>query len=294
MHPVRTGENGEPRSSIRTIVRPSAPRWLHRSTGLKKTPVRAGLVYGGGLLAYALAMGGLVWAAPVAAVAGLVATLGAGLGLWKRHDRNLVTGFDPTFEGVEIRGTGLRILEAIDQRFEYAEKMIHQVPTGLDWSEIESDTGALLWEAAGNAARVSGLDVEIHELRYAERGTPQGALKKSLARRRDDHIQMLNEVGWEAESLARVAGNAAAAAKVALLKTGSLAALEQVTPSGGGLVARGALADARARLELLADVWAQLDDSNVVLAERIDADFDKSPAKALPAAKLRRRNRSPR
>ena len=86
----------------------------------------------------------------------------------------------------------------------------------------------------------------------------------------------MKEAQRDAEDLASVAGNAAAAAKLALLRTGSLAALEVVAPSQRAIVARDALADVRARLQMLADVWAQLDEGNAALTEQVGADFERS------------------
>lgn len=68
---------------------------------------------------------------------------------------------------------------------------------------------------------------------------------------------MLEETQREADDLAREASNTAAAARLAL-RTGTLADLELLTPSGANLVARGTLAAARARLHLLAEVWSEL------------------------------------
>jgi hypothetical protein len=109
-------------------------------------------------------------------------------------------------------------------------------------------------------------------MRYAEPGTPQGALKRVLEEQRKAHWDILRAIQWEAETLARTAGNAVAAARVALARTGSLAALQRITPSRRAIVAAGALAEARQRLELLASVWAELDDSGTLAAERLDAD----------------------
>lgn len=82
----------------------------------------------------------------------------------------------------------------------------------------------------------------------------------------------MRSIQWEAELLARTAGNAVAAARLALTRTGSLAALRRITPSRRAIVAAGALAEARSRLELLDEVWSEFDDSGAIAAERLDAD----------------------
>ena len=85
----------------------------------------------------------------------------------------------------------------------------------------------------------------------------------------------MRAIQWEAETLARTAGNAVAAAHLALARTGSLAALRQITPSRRAIVAAGALAEARSRLELLASVWAEVDDSGELAAERMRGELGR-------------------
>ncbi len=102
-------------------------------------------------------------------------------------------------------------------------------------------------------------------------------MKRSLEERRTEHLNMLLDAQREADELAAVAGNAAAAAKVALVRTGSVAALEVVAPSAQGVLARSALADARARLELLAQVWTELDESALLLGEQVEAELARPP-----------------
>ena len=267
-------------SSLRPIIKPGTPRWI-----VAVDPTRQiGTLWGAqiaGVLGIMLALVGSIQLStysPIGGVVGIAAIIAALVAGWYRVAPNIVMGPGWRYQGVPISGKALSMLEDIDGRFAYAEKMIHEVPTGIEWSEVAPEVQALMWETAGHAARVSALDVEIHEMRYAARGTAQGALKRTLEERRAEHWNMLKDAQLEADALASVAGNAAAAAKVALLRTGSLAALEVVTPTAQGLAARSALRDARARLELLAEVWGQLDESNTVLAEKIDADFERSRA----------------
>lgn len=291
-----------PESRLRPIVSPNAPAWIiriHEARPIDKrsAPVQFALV--GAFVVLVVAVGiGVSWlgvAAPALAstLLGVLVTVGLVAGIWagRAIATYVIAGPVWKYKGVTIKGAALSLLADIDSRFRYAQRMIGEVPTGIDWHEISGEVRALMWESASHAARVSALDTEISEMRYAARGTPQAAFKKSLEERRSEHWNMLKDTQLEADALASVAGNAAAAAKIALLRTGSLAALEVVTPTAQGLAARSALRDARARLELLAEVWAQLDESNAVLAEKTAADFER-PRPALD--KPKRRGRSAR
>jgi hypothetical protein len=194
--------------------------------------------------------------------------------------RNSVVGpMAYRYEGVPLNDAVLDLLEDVQGRFDYAKRNVAEVPTGIDWRDIAPHVQVLMWEAAGHGARVTGLDKELFDLRYAEPGTPQAVMKDRLAERRAEHWQSVLDTQREAESLARVAGNAAAAAKVALARTGSLRALEVVAPSGREIAARNALDEARARLSMLADAWAELDESGDLLAEKLG--FDQRAEKGL-------------
>lgn len=283
------------KSSLRPILKPGGPRWIgllaEPRTDAKFVLTQVGVALGT-VAAFVAIIAGISWigsSSPVLAsllLAGLIgAGFAAGVAGMRQLDAKAVRGPAWEYEGVSIKGEGLALLEDIDSRFRYAERMIGEVPTGIDWNEISGEVRTLMWECAGHAARLSALDTEISEMRYAARGTPQAAFKRSLEERRSEHHNLLKDAQLEADALAGVAGNAAAAAKIALLKTGSLAALEVVTPTAQGLAARSALRDARARLELLAEVWSQLDESNTVRAEQLDADR----ARQLESKRSRRR-----
>lgn len=269
------------------ILEPGTPRWVVAM--LTASPKR-GLI-GRQVAMTALAAASFAIAATLFAGGGGVAALGllfvllpfvAFAAAWRSYRHSVVLAGSPMYEGVAITGAGLGMLADIQGRFDYAKRMIDEVPTGIDWSEIEADVAALLWDAAGHAARVAALDAEVGELRYAATGTPQAALKRRLEERREEHWQVLADSQREADSLARVAGNAAAAAKVALARTGSIAALEVAAPTARAVLARGALEQARARLVLLADVWAELDDSTDLLAERLGLAETESHGEARP------------
>lgn len=186
--------------------------------------------------------------------------------------KHIVGGPKWELAGKPIDGQAFQLLADIDSRFAYAESNVKKLPTGIKWPEVAADVQALLWEAAKHGADVTSLDAEIFEMRYAEEGTPQAAMLHSLQDQREAHWQIMRGIQWEAETLARTAGNAVAAAHLALARTGSLAALERITPSRRAIVAAGALADVRQRLELLASVWSELDETGAIAAEKIDHD----------------------
>ena len=252
-----------PPPKIAPIVRPDIPQWMQVMTSthpeewskdtaklLAPVLVPVGFL---GLMAVEGAFGVAAIGALVSTVGLLVAGLAGALGM-----RNKVVGApDYRFEGVPIRGEALDLLADIQHRFAWAEKMFDEVPTGIRWDEVEGQVRVLLWEAAEHAAKVSALDHESQGLGYANAGTPQAAFRDDLQRRRAAYWTMLTETQREADDLAREASNTAAAARLAL-RTGTLADLELLTPSGANLVARGTLAAARARLHLLAEVWSEL------------------------------------
>jgi hypothetical protein len=265
-----------------------APAWRMRPILRPGTPPLVGI-----LLAYRPSGVSIVWSLLLAllgagsllagilllmvnAAAGQVlgATLSAlpfaavGVGWWRYHD-DVVAPPGWRYRGVPIHGESLGMLEDIQGRFDYAHRLVDEVPSGLDWREIQGSVAELLWEAVGHAARVSALDAEGDELRYAAAGTPQAALRGALEERRSEHWRFLEDVQAGADGLARDAGNAAAAAKVALARTGSIHALEIVAPTARGILARDAIREARARLVMLADVWAELDETATLLAERV-------------------------
>lgn len=255
------------------ILRPGTPVWqeafaLPAPTRRTILPTLAmlvvliGVITAGSLLLMggSEALGGaLIVAALAAPIVGLYATRG-----------NVIGPPNWRYEGVSIDGEALSLLADIQGRFDYAHRLIDDVPAGMEWAEVRPHTEQLLWEGAGHAARVSALDAEMSNFRYAASGTPQMALKKALEERRGEHWDSMRRIQTEADSLARAAGNAAAAAKIALARTGDIRALEVVAPSGRSLLAFDALSAARARLQLLADVWAELDESTLILQERID------------------------
>ena len=262
-------QSGIPATSLRPIVKPGASWWVRAMAPRGHPALSAGLTGAAVVFVAVLAVAVMVVLWPVVGVVSGVAAAVA-FAVWLRVVmRDTVLAPTWTVHGQRISGDAFKLLEDIDSRFAYAEGHIRRLPTGIDWREIDQDVRALLWEAAEHGARASALATEIHELRYAAPGTPQAALKRSLEEQRGAHFQVMHGVQREAEQLARVAGNAVAAARVALARVGSLAALRSITPSRRAFVAAGALAEARLRLEALAEAWADLDESTLLAAEQI-------------------------
>ena len=261
------GEIPPPGPTLRGIVEPGSPRWVEAVLGglsLRLFPYQLALTVG--FCASLLLSLVVMLATSFGPVGGamLLGTIVVSVLQYRRATRSVVGGSEGfRFGGTAISGEAFALLVDTQQRFDYARAMVHQVPTGIEWADVEEDVGTLMWESLPHAARVASLDGNIAEMRYAEPGTPQAALAKQYAERRGEHLEILRAAQMEAESLARVAGNAVAASKVALAATGDLARLEVAVPSGRAMVARHGLAQARARLVLLAEVWAELDFTNL-------------------------------
>lgn len=173
-----------PAPRLRTIVKPGTPGWV---TAVVQTPSRGdaasvlsqlGIVGGGvGLILFVgVGIAQLGVSSPVAATAAMAAfvvgVLGFGMFWWRVFAPNVVSAPSWRYRGVALKGEALRLLEDIDSRFHYAERMVDEVPTGIDWSEVADHVQALMWDSAGHAARITTLDAEIHEMRYAA-GAPR-------------------------------------------------------------------------------------------------------------------------
>lgn len=230
--------------------------------GLAALPI----LIGAALLATAPLIG---WGLILATLTGLAGLITYGVQGGRKH---VVSAPNYLYQGVAIEGASLDILADTQRRFLWAERMFSEVPTGIRWAEVANEVDVLLWEAAGHAAKVSAIDVELGRLHYATDGTPQAALRRRLQRERRALWARLEDTQYEADDLAREASNTAAAARMALSRSGSVLELEVVAPSGADLLARGTLAAARARLALLAEVWAELDETTELTSERLELD----------------------
>ena len=279
VHPVNAAASMvDPTRQCPPIPRPDAPRWILRLTSFGRSspfersgPTSAGIAAGSVISFGAIA---LLFLGPAGALlsAALLTTAGLAMApLTSIRNRLVVSHHGDRIDDMAITGAAWSLLRDTAIRFEDAKRMIDQVPTGFDWEEIWPDVNVLLWDTAKHAAKVASLDAELEEVKWAEPGTPQGAYRDALQRRRDDEYRIMQDAQWEAYSLQREAGNAAAAAKMALLHVGSVAALERVIPSTEAIRSRIALAEARARLSLLTEVWAELDPQHTVTAAAIEA-----------------------
>ena len=259
-----------PPAKIAPIFRPDTPRWTRALSGAGDLGGRSWdkdhLVLVGAILvpfAFLLLMAvpGFLGFGGLGAFVSTIVLLLAALGGHATARNDVVSFPDYQIGGIAIEGAALDLLADIQHRFSWAERKFGEVPTGIRWSEVEHDVEVLLWEAAEQSARVSTLDREIRDLGYADPGTPLAGLRAELQARRQALWAQLEETQREADDLAREATNTAAAARLAL-RTGTLADLELLTPSGANLVARGTLAAARARLAVLAEAWTELDEGH--------------------------------
>ena len=246
--------------ALRPIVRPGAPLVARIDTGRGPSLLTggsvfvlggAGIVLGPMALLQSSAWFFVGWAVVIGAVALAV----------RSKRRNVVRGPGWLVDGKPLPLAQLQALSAIDSRFAFAERQIRDLPTGLSWADLEPDVDALLWEAAEHANKVGQLDAELARLGPLGSSEAERELRSTLEQWRAQHAAVVDGVRVEAEQLALEAGRAAAAARLALAHTRDLAALHGVVPSRRAMVAAGALADARMRLALLADAWAELDDS---------------------------------
>ncbi len=269
----------------RAIVKPGTPWWV--PVVGSPTTLEGTVAAQAGVLALTLTplVAGLLlltvpWPGPLVGLVMIFAVITfASLG-YRTAAKSVVSPGRPMVGRVELTGEALDLLGDIEDRFDYARRLIGEIPTGISWSDIASHVDALLWDAAERAGRLAELDNEINEMRYASRGTPQAALRATLIERRVEHEQSMRAVQWQAEDLAKYAGNAAAAARLALARTGDRGLLEIVAPSAPVLQARDALAQAKDRLAMLSAAWAELDPRGAALAEKLDEAADRE----LPSA----------
>jgi hypothetical protein len=286
MFPLGYWPEGEP-AKIDPILRPGAPWWARsfaEPTSLSRDTLPGAALATAALVATALVgiVLAIVFNAVVfMAVASVVATGGLLTGA-RRARHHVVVAPNYEYEGVPIEGAALDLLADIQNRFAWAKKMFGQVPSGIRWDEVKDGVAVLLWEAAEHAAKVSALAVELAPFSYAEPGSAQDAQRRQLTRLQSDHQNHLLDIQRDADGLAREASNAATAAKIALSRTGSVWEIPIVSPTGAGLAARGTIAAARARLALLAEVWAELDETGAIAEAKFAAELAARPVSALP------------
>jgi hypothetical protein len=185
-----------------------------------------------------------------------------------------------SYKGRPIRGEARALLADAAIRAGETEGFVAKIPTQLDWGQFKPHIEALLWDAAGHCAEITEIDESIAGLRYAHPGTPQQRLLEELQERRDEHLVVVNHARAQLTHLASSAGNAAAAAIVAL-EHGTLHDLERASPSASALIADGGLEEAQTQLNILSQAWSEVDSSARLdaLADELDADSGADTAK---------------
>ena len=189
-------------------------------------------------------------------------------------------------KGTPIVGEARALLADAAERAGEAKAFVYEIPTKLDWTQFQPHVDGLLWDAAEHAAEVSKLNVELKRYRYAEAHTAQGAVRDEFLQRRAEHLAVVENARNEMHALAAAAGNAAAAARVALQRTASVDDLEVVSPSAARLIAEGGLDEAKIQLEALGEAWAELDTSTRGLSAALERDI--ATGKASPGPRARR------
>jgi hypothetical protein len=286
MVPLGYRPEGEP-VKIDPILKPGAPWWsrsLAEPTTLSRETLPSAAFATAAIVATFLAGTALtVESGSVVFIALAIVAVASGLLAGVRSARHhIVAAPKYEYDGVPIEGAALDLLADIQNRFAWAKKMFGQVPAGIRWEEVNDDVEVLLWEAAEHAAKMSALAVELAPFSYAEPGSVQDAQRRQLTRVQSDERNHLLDLQRDADGLAREASNAAVAAKIALSRTGSVWDIPIVSPTGAGLAARGTIAAARARLALLAEVWAELDETGAIADAKLAAALEAGPVQALP------------
>lgn len=272
-------------SKIRPIAKPGTPAWVRKAKSghdeINRVTLGVSLKFFG-LITLVLVACGSGNVVLVAAAVAALGTLGVRVGR-ALAKAEVVAAPSWSYRGTQIVGEGFDRLESVDGRFAYAEKLIGEVPTGISWDDVRPDVETVLWSAAGHAAQVSWLDHHIDGLKYAATGTPQAVEKANLEKRRAKHLAFLEAYEQEADELVRVAGNAVAAAKIAM-GIGGVAALDVVVPTREEIRAMTGLAQTRLRLEALTQAWTELDESTQLRRAALDAEATETLPPASGAA----------
>ena len=288
-----------PQTRMRPFIRPGSNKW---AVSMSPVSPPAGLVaYQAAAAAALVAFVGVIvfvaWnvagptAALVASALAVLSGLVPGAYLMSRGTATYVAGPAWTYRGTVLRGEAFTRLEAVDGRFELAERMVRRIPTGVRWDDVAEDVEVLRWEALEHAFALAALDAQLVELRYAPTGTALAALRKQIRDKRHEHIAVLQSIERDAEDLGSVAANAAATAEIALQRTGSLAALQVAAPSPRAIAARANLAELRERLSLLADVWTELDETHTLSAAEAERTITSERSDRRELGRGRRRPR---
>jgi hypothetical protein len=244
------------------IFRPDTPEWVRYFIDESKWRGQGLAVALSGIVAFIASFVG-VFVGPVAlhVVSGVVlaAILAVVIIGAIRASRCSVDDASWKFEGKPIVGEGRDLIVDAVRHASAIEQYVSEIPTKLDWTQFKPHVEALLWDAAGHAAEVCQLNQQLNDLRYGEPGSPQAIRREELLRLRADHLALVAGATDELRSVAAAAGNAAAAAALALEHTGRAADLEVASPSAPALIAQGGMSEALKQLKLLADTWSEVD-----------------------------------
>jgi hypothetical protein len=180
------------------------------------------------------------------------------------YARSVVGPPDWRYGRTVLAGEGLALMQDIWTRFEYAERIMAELPEAFGPVDVDRDVHVLLWDAAGHAARVTELDERLVGLQYAHAGSPAAVLREDLHATRTAHLDELRAVQCQADELASLAGDASAAAQVALERTGSAYELEIVTPGPARRETATALDAAKERLRFASSMWSELDETTKI------------------------------
>jgi hypothetical protein len=262
---------------VKPIVKPGTPAWVRgMASGPQSRPTPwtainvvaflAACVGATALMATRTPVGGAVGVVLALAIAVAFAT-----GML-RYNRNVVEAPRWRYGRTELAGEGLALLKDIQTRFEYAETFMAELPESFGPVDVDEDVAALLWEAAGHAARVTELDHRLIGLQYARPGSPGAVLREELHATRTAHLDELRGIQRQAEDLATLAGDASAAAEVAKERTGSAYELEIVTSGSAQSEAATALEAAKERLRFASSVWSELDETTKITRAALEQE----------------------
>ncbi len=262
------------------IFAPGAPVWARMMLEPKPSLASAAVTFG--LLG---TIAGLTFIGTGVGIVAMIGGVAAFVTTGFRSQRWVIRVDDLSAEAAE------RLIDARN-RFAYAKRMLEKVPAGITWEEIRADVDTMLDEAATQARHLTAIDAQLPDLAWADAGTPAAALRATLVVRRVEHQRILFAVQREADALSRKAANAAAAATVALSLTGIDArSLSSVVPSAPVIAASSRLAVVQARLDAVAQAWAQLDPTGTIAAEIVRAEASQLP---IAQTEIMTRKRAPR
>jgi hypothetical protein len=246
------------------IIEPGTPKWVRpfidpaelRGTTLVGTIALVLALIVGIILALAGPLAVTLAGSAVAAAVVALAVTGT-----VRATRRSVDPPNWLYKGMPIVGQARTALADAVSRARDVEQFVNEIPTRIDWKQFRPHIEAVLWDAANHAAQVCQLNEQLNKMRYAEPDTPQGDRYAELADRRLEHLAVVERARDDLKELAAAAGNAAAVARVALERSGTVHDLDVISPNAPTLIAQGGIEEAQTQLELLSEAWAEVEAS---------------------------------